>query len=66
MDYSHKEGAECFITMCRPLWFARSNGLIDKNGMVYITESGCHVCQGSNNQRVMEKVSEVLEGNSEN
>lgn len=65
-DYSHKEGAKCFITMCRPTWFAGSNGLIDKNAMVYITGSGCHVYKGSNNQRLMEKLPEVLEGNSEN
>lgn len=62
--YNHKEGADCFITMCRPplacCW------LIDQNGMVYITGSGCHVYKGSNNQRLMEKVPEVLEGNSEN
>lgn len=34
--------------------------------MAYITGSGCLVYKESNNQRLMEKVPEVLEGNSEN
>lgn len=34
--------------------------------MIYIKGSGCHVYKGSNNQRLMEKVPEVLEGNKEN